>query len=850
MQQYWDIKSKYPGMILFFRLGDFYEMFGEDAIQAAPVLDVVLTKRTGTPMCGVPHHSVNFYIRKLISSGLKVVICDQLEEAGVSKGIVKRGVTKVITPGTVLEDVLLDSKTNNFLMALYFENVNDSLFVAFADISTGEFFTLETTLKAISTEISRHPISELLVSSSNVKNEFTENLISNIKVPISNIDDSFFKYESAKKTIEDLFAFNAIKKFSLNKKGAICVCGALLSYIREIQPQSVGIFSNIRYIKNSDFMYLDTVAIKNLEILSCMHTGKLENSLLWVVASTKTAMGARTLRNWIIQPLLDIEKIKNRQNIVKFFIDNSNVRKSVIENLKRVSDIERIAARISSLTAGPKDLIALKDSLKAINKVCEIINSVPGLSLHLEIPKNDQIIDKIFNVIVDEPPISLKDGGVIKKGVDDKLDELRKLSTDVKMYISDVESKEKQSTGINSLKVGYTSVFGYYIEISKANIHLAPKHYVRKQTLANAERYITEELKVLEEKILYSQEKILILENKIFNNLRLEIALYLRDILKTSQIISEIDIFSGFAKDALEYNYVCPAIVDSQELYIKDGRHPVVERILKNGEFISNDIAFDENSKVIIITGPNMAGKSTYLRQTALIIIMAQIGCFVPASQAKIGVVDRIFTRIGAGDNLAGGESTFMVEMSETATILNQYTQKSLIILDEVGRGTSTYDGMSIAWSIIEFFADAKIKANNGIKVLFATHYFELTDLANTLSGVVNYNVGVKEWNGDVIFLHKIVKGSADKSYGIHVAKIAGIPNKVISRAYKVLNKLESSHITSKFDVNNQLDLFSVNENNLIQEDSDILQELRNIDINALTPLEAFKILLDWKRKI
>jgi DNA mismatch repair protein MutS len=847
MQQYGDIKSKYPGMLLFFRLGDFYEMFGDDAVQAAPILDVVLTKRTGTPMCGVPYHSVNIYIRKLISSGLKVVICDQLEDAGISKGIVKRGVTKVITPGTVLEDVLLESKKNNFLMALYFENVTDSLFAAFADISTGEFFTLETSLKAILTEISKHPISELLIPSSNVENKFAESLIANIKVPISNIDDCSFKYENAKKTIEDLFDFNTIKKFSLNKKGLVCVCGALLSYIKEIQPQSVGIFSNIRYIRSSDFMYLDSVAIKNLEILSCMYSGKLENSLLSVVDSTKTAMGARTLRNWIIQPLLDIEKIKNRQTIVKFFIDNSNVRKEVIENLKSISDIERISARISSLTAGPKDLIALKHSLRAVNKVYEIISSVPGLNL--EIPKNEQIIDKISNFIVDEPPISLKDGGVIKNGIDEKLDELRKLSTDVKMYISKIESKEKQATGINNLKIGYTSVFGYYIEISKSNIRLVPNHYIRKQTLTNAERYITEELKVLEEKILSSHEKILILENEIFNNVKLEIALYLQDILKTSQIISEIDIFCSFAKDALEYNYVCPTIIDSQELYIKDGRHPVVERILKNGEFISNDVTFDQNSRVIIITGPNMAGKSTYLRQTALIIIMAQIGCFVPASQAKIGIVDRIFTRIGAGDNLAGGESTFMVEMSETATILNQYTQRSLIILDEVGRGTSTYDGMSIAWSIIEFFADTKIKANNGVKVLFATHYFELTDLENTISGVVNYNVGVKEWNGNVIFLHKIVKGSADKSYGIHVAKIAGIPDKVISKAYKILNKLESNHITSKSTLNNQMNFFSVNEDNLVQEDSEILQDLRNIDVNTLSPVEAFKILLDWKKK-
>ncbi|MDR0617689.1 MAG: DNA mismatch repair protein MutS [Endomicrobium sp.] len=849
MQQYWDIKSKYSEMILFFRLGDFYEMFGQDASKAAPLLDVVLTQRSGIPMCGVPYHSANSYIRKLISNGLKVAICDQLEDAKISNGIVKRGVTKIITPGTVLDDILLESKENNFLMALYFENVNDSFFVAFADISTGQFFTLETTLKAITTEISKYHVSELLIYSNNIQNKYVQDLVSNIKIPISKIDNNFFDYENAKNTIEKLFAFNAVKKFGLSKKGTVCVCGALVSYIQEMQPQSVGIFSNIRYIRNSDFMYLDTVAIKNLEILSSMCSGNLENSLLWVVDSTKTAMGARTLRNWIIQPLLDIEKIKDRHNVVKFFIDNSNVCKDVIENLKRILDIERIAARISSLTVSPKDLIALKHSLKLVNEISNIINSVPGLPIN--IPKNEQVISKISNFIVEDPPISLKDGGVIRNGVSDKLDELRELSTGVKTYLSNIETKEKQATGINNLKIGFTSVFGYYIEITKSNIALAPKHYIRKQTLTNAERYITEELKALEEKILSSQEKILILENELFNNLKLEIISYLQDILKTSQIVAKIDIFCSFAKDALEHNYICPIITNTQELYIKDGRHPVVERILKNGEFVSNDVSFNENSKIIIITGPNMAGKSTYLRQTALIVIMAQIGCFVPAREAKIGVIDRIFTRIGAGDNLAGGQSTFMIEMSETATILNKYTQKSLIIFDEVGRGTSTYDGMSIAWSIIEFFADAKKEANNGVKVLFATHYFELTDLSNTFSGIVNYNVSVKEYNGDLVFLHKIIKGSADKSYGIHVAKIAGIPIKVIDRAYKILNKLEANHqIISKTNTDSQMDFFIIGgKNSLVQEDSKILQDLRNVDLDALSPTKALKILSDWKEK-
>jgi DNA mismatch repair protein MutS len=581
-------------------------------------------------------------------------------------------------------------------------------------------------------------------------------------------------------------------------------------------------------------MYLDTVAIKNLELLNSMTSGKTENSLLSVMDSTKTPMGARTIRQWLIRPLLDISKIENRQSIVRFFIKNPNVRREIVEKLKTVSDIERITARVSSGSANPKDLAALKNTLNTINNISGIIKSADGLDFN--IPESTQITNKISSYLSDEPAVSLKDGNVIKNGVNAELDELRKMSTDAKVYISNLEAKERAVSGINNLKIGYTSVFGYYIEINKSNVTLAPKHYVRKQTVTSGERYITEELKIFEEKILSVQEKTLRLESSIFNTLIQEISVFTADILKTSQVISEIDIFCGFAKNAIEYNYVCPKISDGIELSIKDGRHPVVERILRNGEFTANDITFDENSKILILTGPNMSGKSTYLRQTALIVIMAQIGSFVPSQSAEIGLVDKIFTRIGAGDNLAGGESTFMVEMSETANILNKYTQRSLIILDEIGRGTSIYDGMSIAWAIIEFLADAKRKTRTGAKILFVTHYFELTGLSQTLKGVVNYSVDVKEWNGDVIFLHKIVKGSAGKSYGIHVAKIAGMPNQVIERAYKILSKL------GKNAESPQIEFFYAAE-------SQILTELKNIDINALSPIETFNILKNWKER-
>jgi DNA mismatch repair protein MutS len=586
-------------------------------------------------------------------------------------------------------------------------------------------------------------------------------------------------------------------------------------------------------------MYLDTVAIKNLELINSMTSGKTENSLLSVMDSTKTPMGARTIRQWLIKPLLDISKIESRQNIVRFFIKNSTLRKEIVEKLKTVSDIERITARVSSGSANPKDLAALKNSLKTIDNISKIVKSADGLDFNFS--ENTQITNKISSCLSDEPSVSIKDGNVIKNGVNAELDELRKMSNDAKVYISNLEAKERATSGINNLKIGYTSVFGYYIEIRKSNVASVPKHYVRKQTVTAGERYITEELKILEGKILSAQEKTLRLENSIFNTLIQEISVFTADILKTSQVISEIDIFCGFAENAIEYNYVCPKISEGRELSIKDGRHPVVERILRNGEFTANDITFDENSKVMILTGPNMSGKSTYLRQTALIVIMAQIGSFVPSQSAEIGLVDKIFTRIGAGDNLAGGESTFMVEMSETANILNQYTQRSLIILDEVGRGTSTYDGMSIAWSIIEFFADDKRKANAGAKILFVTHYFELTGLSETLKGVVNYSIDVKEWNGDVIFLHKIVKGSADKSYGIHVAKIAGMPRQVIERAYKILSKLEKNAVeSSKYVESPQIEFFYAAE-------SQILTELKNIDINALSPIETFNILKNWK---
>ncbi|MDR2191844.1 MAG: DNA mismatch repair protein MutS, partial [Endomicrobium sp.] len=636
MQQYWNIKTQYCDMLLFFHLGDFYEMFGDDAIKAAPVLEVVLTQRTGVQMCGVPFKAVNVYLRKLISKGFKVAVCDQLEEPSAAKSIVKRGVTRVITPGTILEDALLSAKQNNFLMSALIDEKTFEAFFSAADISTGEFFAAKSDMKSLSAEISKYNTGEILVSRKNLQNKNIADFFSRLKTPATEVDDDFFDYESGVKIIEEILGTRAVTTYGLTPQGAASVCAAILKYLNATQPSAANIFQSVRLLKSEDFMHLDAAAVKNLEILSSMATGKTENSLLSVLDSTKTAMGARLIRQWTVKPLFNVKKIENRQSAVNYFIENADIRREILQKLKSVSDIERITARISSQTANPKDITALKNSLLIANEIAALLNSRGGLTF--EIPSNGETILKISSYIEDDPPISVKDGNVIKSGVNADLDELRKLSTDVKTYITNLETREKKSSGIQNLKIGYTSVFGYYIEITKSNIPLAPKNYIRKQTLTNCERYITDELKNLEEKILSAQERTLRLENEIFSSLRRELSLSNSDILKTARIISEIDIFCGFAQNAAEYGYVCPKITNGDELTIEEGRHPVVERILKSGEFTANDTDFKESSRIMILTGPNMSGKSTYLRQTALIVIMAQTGSFVPAKNAKIGV--------------------------------------------------------------------------------------------------------------------------------------------------------------------------------------------------------------------
>ncbi|HBU68987.1 MAG TPA: DNA mismatch repair protein MutS [Elusimicrobia bacterium] len=853
MQQYMDIKSRYPGMILFFRLGDFYEMFGEDAKVASRILDVVLTKRQEVPMCGIPHHAVNSYLRKLIKAGLKVAVAEQMEEAGAGKKIVRRDVVRIITPGTILEDNLLDSKKNNFLMALLPDAEFKSFGIAFCDISTGHFTAAVIAKDSLQSETFRIKPGEIIVPANYAQDDFFKTVSGRLGVSISPLDEWLFLPAEAQNKIKTFYKLVSLKPFGLeNYPLAQGACGALLGYIEKTQKENMPALCPIKFQPFNNYMHLDETAVNNLELVEGLTSRGPQNSLLEAIDSTQTPMGARLLRSWLLKPLLNHGEIIERQKAVSFFLEEGLARRKLRTIITGISDIERILGRLSSGTAGPRELIGLKNSMRALPEVISCLkaeetilplpDTIEDLKRRLDCPP--EIAGAIEEALTPEPPATLKDGGVIKDGFDKNLDELRVLSRDSKKLISEIESSERAKTGISSLKIGYTSVFGYYIEITKSNLHLAPASYIRKQTVAGGERFITEELKNLEGKILTAQERILKLEDELFKRLRQKLLSYCADIQRAAAAVSELDVFIAFAENAALNRYCIPKISDGRDFKIKDGRHPVIEKNLKSGSFVPNDISLDGDSEqIVILTGPNMAGKSTYLRQAALIAVMAQIGSFVPAAEAEVGIIDRIFTRIGASDNLAGGESTFMVEMHETASILNQFTDRSLIILDEIGRGTSTYDGISIARSVVEFFARGR-KNGAGAKVLFATHYFELTDLSEKYAGIKNFNVSVREWQGAVLFLHKIAPGAADRSYGIHVAELAGLPKEVIKRANQILAGLEERSVSElPGAAESQPDLFSV-------PSPKILIELEKIDINNLTPLEALKLLSEWKEKI
>ncbi|HLA48794.1 MAG: DNA mismatch repair protein MutS [Nitrospinae bacterium RIFCSPLOWO2_12_39_16] len=807
MKQYQNIKGDYPDSILFFRIGDFYEMFFDDAITASKALNITLTSRdknkeNPVPMCGVPHHAVDIYIGRLIRKGFKVAVCEQMEDPKTVKGVVKREVIRVITPGTVLNPHLLGEKENNFFISLYPNQRGYGL--AVIDISTGDFRIAEFSdssdasngdlIKRLKNEFLKLEPKEILVPKSFLNNSDSklQTLNSELSAAVNSCEDWVYDYEYAHKTLLSQFKTASLDGFGCeNMPLAVSAAGAAIYYFKATQKSPLTHLYRISLLKSDEFMNLDFSTQRNLELTRRSYDGSKEGSLLGLLDLTVTSMGGRRLKEWLLKPLLNADKIKTRHDTVGKLKDSHRTREEIRDNLNKILDMERLTARITLSAANARDLIALKNSITPIKTIKGLLEKIPSEIFKGMLSEWDDLsdIEKLIDIsIKDEPPLSLKDGGLIKDGYSKELDELRSISRDGKEWIVQMEGRERERTGIANLKVSYNKVFGYFIEITKKHLSKVPEGYVRKQTVATGERYISQELKEYEDKILGAEEKIKNIEYQIFEEIRKRIAEEGKRILKMAGIISEIDVLASLAEVASRYDYICPSINENDTIEIIDGRHPILERIIEGERFVPNDTCLDNhNNQIMIITGPNMAGKSTYMRQVALIVLMAQTGSFVPAREAKVGIVDRIFTRVGAQDYLQKGQSTFMVEMNETANILNNATSRSLIILDEIGRGTSTFDGISIAWSVVEY-----IHNNTKAKTLFATHYHELTELSITLDSVKNYNIAVKEWNDEIIFLRKIAVGSADKSYGIQVARLAGLPKEVIERAKEVLANLEN----------------------------------------------------------
>lgn len=858
MQQYLQIKEKCKDCILFFRLGDFYEMFFEDAEIASRELELVLTgKDCGleerAPMCGIPYHAANIYISRLINRGYKIAICEQLEDPSVAKGIVRRDIIKVITPGTYTDSSFLEETRNNYIMSIYINDIHTGICIA--DISTGEFNCTECIYDAsqILNEISKFMPSEILFQD-NINDDLITAINERFKTVFTKRQENYFIGDAA---------LNIKKQFKNvnNNEFSLCIensCNGLLNYIIETQKTDISHIDELQFYNVIDFMSIDMNSRRNLELTETIRDKSKKGSLLWVMDKTCTCMGSRLLRKWIEQPLVDNNKIQLRLDAVEELKSSMNLLDDLRTELNNIYDIERIVGKISSQSVNAKELISLGNSaarLPGLKNVLSECKSKLLCSLYLNLDELQDINSLLHESIQENPSLSVKEGNIIKDGYNSEVDELRTAKLHGKEWIASLENKEREETEIKSLKVGYNKVFGYYIEISKANYNLIPEgRYIRKQTLANAERYITPELKEMEDKILGAEEKLINIEYKIFCDIRDKISREIDRMKQTAKIISELDCLCSLAVVALENNYCKPRINREDALEIKEGRHPVVEKMISSGAFISNDINMNTfDSQLLLITGPNMAGKSTYMRQIALIVIMAQIGSFVPAKAANISVCDKVFTRIGASDDLAGGKSTFMVEMWEVSNILKNATRRSLILLDEVGRGTSTYDGLSIAWAVIEY-----LSLNNNIKckTLFATHYHELTKLEGTIEGVKNYSVSVKEIGSEIVFLRKIVPGGADQSYGIEVAKLAGLPEEVISRSKEILNDLEKEYKTyeQKPEIKDleaaytfekptkQIDVFDLQKNNFISE-------IASLDIMNMSPIECMNKLYEYIKK-
>ena len=860
MQHYLETKEQYKDCILFYRLGDFYEMFFDDAITASRELELTLTgkdcgQEERAPMCGIPFHAAEIYISRLIGKGYKVAICEQLEDPKQAKGIVKRDVIRVVTPGTVIESNMLDEKKNNYIMSIYKNGLYFGM--AVCDISTGDFFATQiketNNFSILLDEISRYTPAEIVVNNMMfASSEEISKIKERFECYISKLQDANYEENYENITLNhSIYSEGKVVENIEDKKLAIIAANGLLAYFNDTQKIKLEHINKIHIYNTTKYMALDINTRRNLELTEKMRDKSKKGTLLWVLDKTSTSMGGRQLRRWINDPLIDVTEINSRLDSVKELKDNMILKGDIVDSLKRVYDIERLIGKISYGNANGRDLISLKNSIGQLPNLKQILSRTESKmlkGLYSELDELKDIYELIDKSIVEEPPISVKEGGLIKIGYNSDIDEYKEATTNGKKWIVELEASEKEKTGIKNLKVGYNKVFGYFIEVTKSNLDQVPETYIRKQTLTNAERYITQELKELEEKTLGAQEKLIDLEYKVFQEIRAKIASQIQRIQKAATVVSTLDVLASFATVATDLNYCMPIVDNSGEINIKDGRHPVIEKMLPSGSFIENDTYLNKSeNRLSIITGPNMAGKSTYMRQVALITLMAQIGSFVPASYAKIGVVDKIFTRVGASDDLSMGQSTFMVEMMEVANILKEATNNSLVILDEIGRGTSTYDGLSIAWAVAKYIAD---KEKCGAKTLFATHYHELTQLENDVEGVKNYSVAVKEKGEDVIFLRKIVKGGTDESYGIHVAKLAGVPKEVLKSANEILkglerksniiNKTGATETINKKVVSGQLDMYNYKL-------ADIAHELDKINVNELTPIDALNILVKLK---
>lgn len=862
MQQYLDTKEQYKDCILFFRLGDFYEMFFSDAETASKELEITLTGRDcgleeRAPMCGVPFHAADTYIPRLVARGYKVAVCEQVEDPALAKGIVRREVIRVITPGTVTDSSMLDDKKNNYLMSVYKSGFYYG--IAVVDVSTGDFsatcITWGNIFGKLMDEIARYSPSEIIANSEFLNDPGASGPVrKRFNTYISSLDDLFYSDEAAYARFSDKFGSDkaAGEGFELSVNAA----GALLEYLEQTQKVNLDHINNVNLYKSEEFMLLDISTRRNLELTETMREKTKKGTLLWVLDRTMTSMGGRALRKWVEQPLLNLGDINERLEAVGEFREKFMIRVEIRELLKRVYDIERLMGKVILGTVNCRDLIALKNSIGQVPYVKEVLS---GCTSALAVRNNERadaltdVYSLIESSIIDDPPLSVKEGMIIKTGFDPEVDRLRRASTEGKDWVAALEASEREKTGIRNLKVGFNKVFGYYIEVTKSYFHLVPQGYIRKQTLANCERYITQELKDMEGAILGAEEKVIELEYKLFCEIKAAIAAEVKRIKATAACLAELDVLCSLAEVADREGYCKPEVTLEGILEIKEGRHPVVEKMLEQGAFVPNDTMLDtDENRLSIITGPNMAGKSTYMRQVALIVLMAQAGSFVPAESARIGLADRIFTRVGASDDLSAGQSTFMVEMSEVANILTNATSRSLLILDEIGRGTSTYDGLSIAWAVIEYVSDSE---KVGGRTLFATHYHELTELEGKITGIKNYCISVKEKGEDIIFLRKIIRGGADGSYGIQVARLAGVPQPVIDRAKELLKELEDADISkketrlrrNKMPIEGQLDLFSMNS--AVKVRSEALEELKTIDVSTLTPLDALNVLYKLQQK-